>query len=119
MATANETVKKVLNNLNQRISSVGGVVDKWSDGNGNWWRRYADGFILQGGVKPKGSSSGTITLNIAFMTVNYTVLATDVEDSSPDTGGVDMVVMLSNRTPTSFRYSIDSVRYVSWFACGY
>ena len=32
MATANETVKKVLDHLNQKISSVGGVVDSWSDG---------------------------------------------------------------------------------------
>lgn len=36
MATANETVLKVLNHMNEKIESLGGVVDSWSDGDRNW-----------------------------------------------------------------------------------
>lgn len=52
MAEANQTVLKVLNDLKAKIGTRGGV-DSWSDGNGNFWRKYADGWIEQGGKIPK------------------------------------------------------------------
>lgn len=119
MATTNELVKKVLNHINEKINSVGGVVDKWSDGNGNWWRKYSDGFIVQGGTEPYTAKSGVVTFHIPFSTANCVVVAPTAEVTSTDSDGVDMATMVSDFTASSFRYSRSSGRTVPWVAYGY
>lgn len=71
MATANEVVLKVLNDLNEK-TGLGGVVDKWSDGQGNFWRKYADGWIEQGGIATPAAAEW-VTLHIPMATNNYQV----------------------------------------------
>ena len=126
MATANETVKKVLNNLNQRISSVGGVVDKWSDGQGNWWRKYSDGFLVQG-YKYSGDPSTNKNISISFPTsfsdANYKVLCettitgwakglnTDVISGTRTTVGCTLYI-------STYEYH-DTVNGLSFVAFGY
>lgn len=116
MTTANETVKTVLNNLNQRISSVGGVVDKWSDGNGNWWRKYADGWIEQGG-KTSSSTDGTnvsVVLNTPFKSTNYAVF-TNFERATETSNTYGYV---NGKTTSQFYlYSFKATSY--WIAFGY
>lgn len=75
MAEANQTVLKVLNDLKAKIGT-GGVVDSWSDGNGNFWRKYADGWIEQRGKIPNGNAWTwyTATLNTPFTSTFYTLV---------------------------------------------
>lgn len=75
MAEANQTVLKVLNDLKAKIGT-GGVFDSWSDGNGNFWRKYADGWIEQRGKIPNGNAWTwyTATLNTPFTSTFYTLV---------------------------------------------
>lgn len=123
MATANETVKKVLDNLNQRISSVGGVVDKWSDGNGNWWRKYADGFVEQGGFLA-GSEGVNVTFNTSFTSTNYSFLVCPICPVEGESGSYASREVSGRRTTSSTRCYVntwggDNGRFGTWFACGY
>lgn len=114
MATANVSVKQVLDHLNQRIGSGGGVVDSWSDGNGNWWRKYADGWIEQGGV----ASDGEISFHVPFSKTDYFITLMMLQDSplsSPrayigerNTGNASI------KLPSWGGYSNNI-----WYACGY
>lgn len=115
MATANETVKKVLDNLNQRISFVGGVVDSWSDGNGNWWRKYSDGFIEQGG-KSDNTYTGPVSLNTSFSGTNYVAMIIPIDHVTQ----TKMVVKVYEKTTSTFNFAWwGASGGTYWFACGY
>lgn len=125
MATANETVKKVLDNLNQRIASVGGVIDSWSDGNGNWWRKYADGWIEQGGYSISNTGNRSVTFPIEMANP----LGVSFADVRHDTGhypnyiqrvpssGFDISNV--NLTSTGFQCFNDRNSGIFWRAFGY
>ena len=120
MATANETVKKVLNHMNEKINSVGGVVDSWSDGNGNWWRKYSDGFIVQGGnIKSvTGGADTAVTFLKGFSSMDYVVTGSiNGEARTP----YEYCVYTYPDTETGFKYYIRGtiVTNFCWYACGY
>lgn len=74
------------------------VCETWRDGY-NWYRKYSDGWIEQGGfVESKYSVEALITLNTPLTDKNYTVLI-------GSTGGTESTVriQMDNRTLTSFR----------------
>jgi hypothetical protein len=51
------------------------VVEKWTSEDGkNWYRKWSDGWIEQGGLFPYGSGTGQkiVTLNTPFTQRNYT-----------------------------------------------
>lgn len=73
------------------------VCETWNDGY-NWYRKYSDGWIEQGGfVAIKNYSEVTVTLHIPLTDSNYTVLI-------GSTGGKESTVRVQyeNRTLTSF-----------------
>ena len=124
MATANETVKKVLDTLNQRISSVGGVVDKWSDGQGNFWRKYADGFVIQGYTytgNPKTNAEIPVTFPTQFSTTNYKVLCETSATNWTNALNVDVMSGTKSTTGCSLKIStwdyqdvVDGLSFVSF-----
>ena len=119
MAEANQTIKKVLNHLNSKIGT-GGVVDSWSDGQGNFWRKYADGFIEQGGsIEHPRDSTVTVTLAKEFASGDsYQAFAQSCGHNSNDSNNNSNVVM--NKTAQSFDIrSFEAVHTSSWYACGY
>ena len=71
MTTANETIKKVLDHFESKIGT-GGVIKSWNDGNGNWYRKYADGWIEQGGIT-QPTISEWITLHTQMESNNYSI----------------------------------------------
>lgn len=116
MAEANQTVLKVLNHLNSKIGT-GGVVDSWSDGQGNFWRKYADGWIEQGG-KIASVNRSTISFNTSFSDTNYTIV---FAFSSSDTGDRYHYApreMKNSRTTSSVDVYVNDAPG-SYFACGY
>lgn len=122
MATVNSEVLKTLDDFNQRISSMGGgVVESWDDGKGNWYRKYSDGFIIQGGCSMVTSSvygEVTVTLNTEFKTTSYVAIKTLYTTEAQNREGVGV----ASKTTTSFTcYERTSMLNVwrDWIACGY
>ena len=119
MATANATVKKVLNHLNQKISSVGGVTKTWKSSDGTqWYRVFSDGFIEQGGTGT-GADVTTITLNTPFAKADYYASVTPVGNNSE--GVMDAYTLFNKDTEkfSLYNWKIKTVGNVVWYACGY
>lgn len=122
MATANETVKKVLNHMNEKIDSVGGVIDKWQDGQGNFWRKYSDGFIEQGGLSISDSSADcVVTFPKSFATDDFTVVMTGNGKFSGSAAPFYMQIYSFTRTSFTRHGRMDSSlsERATWYACGY
>lgn len=125
MATANDTVKKVLDNLNQRISSVGGVVDSWSDENGNWYRVYKDGWIEQGGYSISNTTNRSVTfpvqmakpLGVSFADVRHDAAYYPNYIQRVPSSGFDISNV--NLTSTGFQCFNDRNSGIFWRAFGY
>lgn len=90
------------------------LVESQTDGT-NWWRKYSDGWIEQGGYVAK-TGAQTITLNTSFSNANYTINATSDGSRAADNFGVNIYA----KTSTSFdMYLYPSYRGFHWYACGY
>ena len=96
------------------------LVQTWSNGQ-NWWRKYSDGFIEQGGIvtnSGNGYTTTTINLNIAFRSTNYSVCPIGTWNDGTGKGSV-----IKGKTTTNF--VVEWVTYISnrlyacWYACGY
>lgn len=98
MVTADATTKAVLNSLS---GNGRGVVESGCDDNGNWWRKYADGWIEQGGFI--NGYGGTITFPKAFSDTKYTFLSFPYGQAN-----FGLVVNSDSRTTTSI--------YTQWWA---
>lgn len=86
---ASPVVKSVLDAL-----GVSYVVGQGSDENGNWWRRFSNGWVEQGGL----SNSNTVILPIEFANTSYSISITSASRpvvSYPET----------NRSTTKFTVS--------------
>lgn len=119
MAEANQTVLKVLRDMKEK-TGLGGVVDSWSDGQGNFWRKYADGWIEQGGsIEHPRDSTVTITLAKEFASGDsYQVFTQSCGHNINDSNNNSNVVV--NKTSQSFGIrSFETVHTSSWYACGY
>lgn len=126
MATADQIVKKVLNHMNEKIDSVRGVVDKWSDGQGNFWRKYADGFVIQGYTytgNPKTNAEIPVTFPTQFSNTNYKVLCETTITGWAN--GLNADILSGTRTTVgctlyiSTYSSHDTVNGLSFVAFGY
>ena len=97
-----------------------GVCTTYYKSGTTWYRKYSDGYMECGG-RYTGTTvtSATITFPITFSNTNYTLTCQDMEASSTDTDGVDMNIMISNLTTTSFRVTKAKTRQVLWHVCGY
>ena len=84
----------------------------WKSGK-NWYRKYSDGWIEQGGTSP----AGKVTLHLPFSNTNYTITHATV-------GWQDTYLTENSKTTTGFTISqpqtSTSPAYdVPWYACGY
>ena len=129
MATANQTVKKVLDHLNTKIGT-GGVTSSWTDGNGSWYRVYNDGFIEQGGKyqAPGNNTRAKVTLPRQFSSTNYSVQMAVYAELGTSTywGPTNGVGAIIHKTASTFEagnvYSTtiyNKPTYIEWYACGY
>jgi hypothetical protein len=51
------------------------LVDSYYNTNGDWWRKYSDGWVEQGGIHTPaaGSNTGTITYLVPFASANHII----------------------------------------------
>ena len=92
------------------------LVDSWSDGNGNWYRKYNDGWIEQGGV---ATIYASVTFGIPFSNTNYTILLTKKEYGA---NAWPVNVLKDSQKTTGFTtdaYAMASSNTIYWYACGY
>lgn len=98
------------------------VSKTWNNGS-NWYRKWSDGWIEQGGYVSRGGNANafyTGTFNTAFATKNITLVATIALSTNKDNSFYGQigafVVNKTNFKETSFATETPPF---SWYACGY
>lgn len=85
----------------------------------NWYRKYSDGWIEQGGLANKG----TISLLTPFTDTNYTCVATCTNQTGAMGTDSDTGAYVKSKTKTNFYasigYQIGDNSNIAWYACGY
>lgn len=92
------------------------LTEAWTDGNGNWLRKYNDGWIEQGGASNVYS---TVTFSTPFRDTKYTILLTKREYGA---NAWPVCVEKDSQTTTSFKidaYDLRDYNTAYWYACGY
>lgn len=93
------------------------VVESWRDG-ANWFRKYSDGWIEQGGFTPSGQ---WVTLNTPFASAEYTIVGQTIIYKRD---AIDFA-QIWHRETTRFYIQTrgtDNKLYndnSAWYACGY
>lgn len=100
------------------------ISETWNNGF-NWYRKYSDGWIEQGGKIPNKSAWkwSSATLNTPFTTTSYTLVAgVSVIDNTTTADQETNGYFFGQQSTTSFRYrqlaNID-MPSAKWYACGY
>ena len=93
------------------------LTNTWRSGD-QWYRKYSDGFVEQGGYLYINYGNTTVTFNTAFSTTNYTVSAIDVgyKESVPYVVSRSTASMVLSRHWSGSQYGAQNVL---WYACGY
>lgn len=112
----NPQIKQVLDWLKGQIGQADQVVEEWHS-SANFYRRYASGYIEQGGrTDQKGVYNIVQTLHTPFSSKNYLVGLTSIYNGlTPDSADH---VYPDTQTTTQFKCVL-SGGYAYWYACGY
>lgn len=98
------------------------MTESWSDKNGNWYRKYADGWIEQGGYTTGLlNADADLVFPVAFSNKQYTLLAVvGLTSANSQQGGIAQALAV---TKSTFRVRVVTDRSwaepVYWYACGY
>ena len=97
------------------------ITETWQSGT-NWYRKYSDGWIEQGGVSPsKNYYSGDkkVTLHQAFKNTNYVALA--VPNGLSANNSLYGAATIESTATSYFRIESDVNGKMSfkWYACGF
>lgn len=95
------------------------LVASWNDDAGNWYRKYSDGWIEQGGLAMNPKTNNVITLHLPFTNVNYTVTIADHAYNANHGGGHDTSPFICAKTLTTFNIGTPANYETDWHACGY
>ena len=105
------TLATGLATLESNVNAHIRVVETWSNGT-EWYRKWSDGWIEQGGWQGSTSTNATVTLNTPFTTTNYTVTAVAYSGEG--------VPRLDTLTTTKFQWQPSGSTCTGyWYACGY
>lgn len=88
----------------------------WNKGS-NWYRKYSDGWIEQGGEFTKVRDTNiTVTFPVAFKNTQYTIATSQYENSASSGPGCSF----TSKTTTGITHNYGSWGSKwGWFACGY
>ena len=112
-------------NLTVNNHNIMAVVAGANDNNGNWYRKYSDGWIEQGGTITTTNNFGgrAITFSLPFANTYYafSVVGTDNNQWMARTTITYRNKSATGITITTHTYDSDAGRFrgCSWFACGY
>ena len=92
------------------------VIDAFSDGT-NWYRKWSDGWLEQGGVTVE--TTGTITLIRPYASIAYQVLVSNIYESRTNVGGAGWSGVSSFITSaTTFSYGMGGGTPISYYCFG-
>lgn len=82
------------------------VVETWDDGAGNWYRKYSDGWIEQGGITTGNASTAgaVISLPMEFANTDYFLSVNPVSEF-PATNAASIWAKYGDKTTTTFKCS--------------
>lgn len=97
------------------------LVETWSSG-ANWYRKWSDGWIEQGGSGTINECSTlTVSLNCAMATKNYTAMITNT--SGKTSGNTEGCLFVKTKGTATIVFScgyIDpNASPFNWYVCGY
>lgn len=95
------------------------VIETWKEGV-EWYRKYSDGWVEQGGIVSAPSNSAVTNLHVPFIDKNYTILASPIVSTGDTFWQVPPCAY--PETPSSFRhgaYSGNDSLKMNWYACGF
>ena len=96
------------------------LVATYSSGT-NWYRKWSDGWIEQGGTTQNVGNDSTVTVSCitAFTTTNYNIVASQ-KSSGTKTDSTGMVLLYPTSTSSWYLHNGDNVSApFMWYACGY
>lgn len=99
------------------------IVSTWKSGS-NWWRKYSDGFIEQGGVVTgiynKGWVLNNVNLHTPFSNTSYTISVHGIGFTGAVYHGIGCITKKSSSSFSHYFYNgIGEGLSPSWYACGY
>lgn len=113
---ASPEVLKVLEWVKSQLGKADQVVEEWHEG-ANFFRKYASGFIEQGGKTDNSGLTGiTQTLHVPFSSATYVIQLSTIIDFVTE-GGADYIYP-ADQTTSSFKCVLAG-GYAYWYACGY
>ena len=74
--------------------------------NYTWYRKYADGWVEQGGWKQDGDTPASVILPIPMNNTYYCISTQMIKDSTSPESGYDVSVRVYNQTTSSFWYQL-------------
>ena len=91
------------------------VTETWSDGT-NWYRKYSDGWIEQGGtLSTKSNQFATFSLVTSMTTNTYTIVGSHIGTTTSTYSAI-----FTAKTTTTFEAKSGvSNQKIDWYACGY
>ena len=108
-------------NIASKPTPVRYVTEKWSSG-ANWYVKYNDGWIEQGGTYSNATDGeATISLITSMSTTNYFVTKT-VGFDAWFSNASSLYVQVKDRTTNSFKvymHPSNGLNKCVWYACGY
>ena len=93
------------------------LVDSWRSG-ANWWRKWSDGFIEQGGKYSKSSNNSTnVQFNVPMSTVCSVTIGSTKQNRNAGYGGMHIYSYSSSGFYTMTNTA--EITGAFWYACGY
>ena len=122
------------NIINNKLDSMKYVIESGSnENNTQWYRKWNDGWIEQGGIYNYGSfikdlGGANINFLINFSNVNYQIFATSFRTDKDNEGNGLCTAMMGfysfKNDSVKIRWYInstynESIQMANWYACGY
>lgn len=93
------------------------VLESYRDEGGNWWRKWSDGWVEQGGIVNKTAASLAVNLLVPYRTGD----AYSVFTQQTYTAAVADSIAIVSKSPTDFVMAgstSNAALFIAWTACG-
>lgn len=105
--------------ISNKLNSMKYVVETGQSEDGlQWYRKWSDGWIEQGGIITSGTDATvTVQLIVPMTTTNYHVLFSESDPTSNSNNSRNATLNRGSRTTTSFKCYHN--RHTTWYVYGY